>query len=169
MARTEDDQHKCSNHRRAALAKRRAEIGARAGAHARRATLEAHVKRLCDCLGEAVGFAEAVSPGTGHNAGLWATAITEARALFSAQPAPSTGEPVGDWRPYIARLAQLYGNDWPAAALARLLQLTARYGYDGPWSQDAQERAEQEERRALYRWARVVIEAGIAFQQSGYQ
>ena len=160
--------HKCSNHRRAALAKRRAGAAARAGAHARLATLEAHVKRLCDCLGEAVTFAQDISPGTGHNAGLWATAITEAQAVLGAQPAPSNGEPVGDWRPHIARLARLYGNGWPAAALERLLWLTAVYGYGGPWSQDAQERAEQEERLALHRWAREVIEAGVAFQQTAY-
>ncbi|MCK9598084.1 MAG: hypothetical protein M0R06_03520 [Sphaerochaeta sp.] len=116
MATIKDNKHKCSNHRRAALAKRRA----------------------------------------------------EARAVLSAQPSASNGEPVGDWRPHIARLARRYGNDWPAAALERLLQLTARYGYSGAWSEDAQERAEQEERLALHRWAREVIEAGIAFQQTAY-
>jgi len=47
--------------------------------------LEKHVKRLCACLAEAVEFAEVVmviSPGTGHNAGMWATAIAEALAAL---------------------------------------------------------------------------------------
>jgi hypothetical protein len=129
------------------------------------ATLAAHVQRLCACLGEAVAFAEAVSPGTGHNAGLWAQAITEAQALRSAPPSASNREPVGDWRPHLARLAQRYGNEWPGQALERLLQLTEVHGYRGAWSEDAQVRAEQEERLALHRWAREVIEAGVAFQQ----
>ncbi len=76
--------------------------------------------------------------------------------------------PGEEWRPYLYRLYQRYGNGWPAAALERLLQLTAHYGYSGAWSEDAQERAEQEERLALHRWAREVIEAGIAFQQTAY-
>ncbi len=179
MATIADNKHKCSNHRRAALEELQAGAAARADADERLArlqaeaderlaTLEAHVKRLCDCLGEAAGFAEAVSPGTGHNAGLWATAITEARAMLSAQPSASNAEPVGDWRPHIARLARLHGNDWPAAALERLLQLTVTCGYSGAWSEDAQERAAQEERLALHRWAREVIEAGVAFQQTAY-
>lgn len=70
-----------------------------------------------------------------------------------------------DWQPYLERLYQREGNDWPLVAFERLLQLTARYGYIGTWSQDAQERAEQEERLALHRWAREVIAAGVAFQQ----
>lgn len=41
-----------------------------------------HVKRLCACLAEAVEFAQRVSPGTGHNAGMWATAIAEALAAL---------------------------------------------------------------------------------------
>lgn len=118
MATIQDNKHKCSNHRRAALAKRRAGAAA--------------------------------------------------RALLSAQPAASNAEPVGDWRPHIARLARLHGNDWPAAALERLLQLTVTCGYSGAWSEDAQERAAQEERLALHRWAREVIEAGVAFQQTAY-
>lgn len=38
--------------------------------------LVTHVKRLCACL------AEAESPGTGHNAGMWAAAIAEALAAL---------------------------------------------------------------------------------------
>ena len=43
-----------------------------------------HVTRLCACLAEAVEFAEAISPGTGHNAGMWAAAICEAREALEA-------------------------------------------------------------------------------------
>lgn len=46
--------------------------------------LKNHVERLCACLAEAVAFAEAESPGTGHNAGMWAAAIAEARAALEA-------------------------------------------------------------------------------------
>lgn len=42
--------------------------------------LWATVARLCDCVADAVAFAQDVSPGTGHNAGMWAAAVTEARA-----------------------------------------------------------------------------------------
>lgn len=62
-------------------------------------------------------------------------------------------------------LADRFGNSWPEAALERLLVLTARYGYAGSWSEDLTERFEQEERLALHRWAREVIEAGLAFTQ----
>lgn len=85
----------------------------------------------------------------------WRDDTEEAGALTTAQP-------------YLDALYKQHGNDWPAIAFERLLQLTARYGYMGTWSQDAQERAEQEERLALHRWARDMIEKGIAFQQSSY-
>lgn len=53
--------------------------------------LWATVARLCDCLAEAVTFAQATSPGTGHNAGLWAAAVTEALAeLEQARRAAAT-------------------------------------------------------------------------------
>jgi len=40
--------------------------------------LQNHIIRLCACLTEAVAFAQGVSPGIGHNAGLWSAAILEA-------------------------------------------------------------------------------------------
>lgn len=128
-------------------------------------TLSQHVTRLCECLEEAVSFAQRVSPGSGHNAGMWATAIREARAAIGGGESGATSPARGDWRPVIQALAAQVGNDWPEAALERLLWLTARYGYAGSWSEDLTERAEQEERLALHRWAREVIEAGIAFTQ----
>lgn len=44
--------------------------------------LWATVARLCDCLAEAVTFAQATSPGPGHNAGMWHAAELEARAVL---------------------------------------------------------------------------------------
>lgn len=67
-----------------------------------------------------------------------------------------------DWRPYLAALAAEVGNDWPEAALERLLILTGKHGLIGAWSEDAAERNEQEERLALHAWALTMIEAGIA-------
>jgi len=40
--------------------------------------LERNVYALLSGLSEAVNFATAVSPGTGHNAGVWETAVSEA-------------------------------------------------------------------------------------------
>ena len=42
-----------------------------------------HLERLCGCLTEAMEFAQRVSPGTGHNAGMWHAAVQEARALIA--------------------------------------------------------------------------------------
>lgn len=61
-----------------------------------------------------------------------------------------------EWRPYIEHLQRL-GPGWPFEALERLLILTARYGYGGPWSTNLDERAEQEERLALHNWARAML------------
>lgn len=49
-------------------------------------TLAEHVARLIACLGEAVDFAQTTSPGAGHNAGMWQTAIAEAQAALLAEP-----------------------------------------------------------------------------------
>jgi len=49
-----------------------------------------HILRLCICLEEAVRFAENTNAGT-HNAGMWATAIAEAKEMLqkeSAENAP---------------------------------------------------------------------------------
>jgi hypothetical protein len=43
-----------------------------------------HLLRLIDCLTEAAAFADQVSPGTGHNAGMWAAAVNEAMAVLDA-------------------------------------------------------------------------------------
>ncbi|OQA11534.1 MAG: hypothetical protein BWY63_03922 [Chloroflexi bacterium ADurb.Bin360] len=49
-------------------------------------SLSEHLKRLCDCLSEAVEFAQQVSPETGHNAGVWETAIREALSALQGAP-----------------------------------------------------------------------------------
>jgi hypothetical protein len=54
------------------------------------AKLESQLRRLCLCLDEAVGFASRVSPGTGHNAGMWATATKEAREALGDATPPAT-------------------------------------------------------------------------------
>ena len=59
---------------------------------------------------------------------------------------------------YLRRLADEHGNDWPQAALDRLLHLHwigTRYS-TGPGP----------EYNALLAWAKETIEAGVAFKQS---
>ncbi len=46
--------------------------------------LERNVYALLSGLAEAVDFATAVSPGTGHNAGVWETAVSEAHEWLRA-------------------------------------------------------------------------------------
>lgn len=48
-------------------------------------TLAQHTSRLITCLAEAVDYAQTTSPGTGHNAGMWQAAITEARGALAAE------------------------------------------------------------------------------------
>ena len=55
------------------------------------AELRKHLERLVDCLSEAVEFAQTVSPGTGHNAGMWAAAVSEARIVLRGKPVNLTG------------------------------------------------------------------------------
>ena len=52
--------------------------------------LEKHVARLCKCLKEAVEFAQKTSAGTGHNAGMWATAVAEAGEMLQKESAENT-------------------------------------------------------------------------------
>jgi hypothetical protein len=54
-----------------------------------------HLLRLIDCLTEAVAFADQISPGTGHNAGMWSAAVNEARALLDADLAAIAGAGLG--------------------------------------------------------------------------
>ncbi len=48
-------------------------------------TLAQHTARLITCLAEAVEFAQTTSPGTGHNAGMWQAASTEAQAALAQE------------------------------------------------------------------------------------
>ncbi len=83
-----------------------------------------------------------------------------------------------EYQAYIDQLFKDKGNDWPAQALERLLQLTANLALEeyqveaGAIDQatlDAHGSYEaQQERWALKQWALDVIEAGIAFRQSPY-
>lgn len=76
---------------------------------------------------------------------------------------------------HIAMLAKTYGNNWPEAALARLLELAANLAvedYQVETNTVDQESLDvagyheaQAERWALSQWALAMIEAGIAFTQ----
>lgn len=48
-------------------------------------TLAQHTKRLIDCLAEASAFAQTTSPGTGHNAGMWQAACSEAQGALAQE------------------------------------------------------------------------------------
>lgn len=70
-------------------------------------TLAQHTKRLLTCLIEASAFAQTTSPGTGHNAGMWQAAITEAQAALDAEADLATlrGAEVRELRREIADLS----------------------------------------------------------------
>lgn len=63
-------------------------------------------------------------------------------------------------QPYIATLVKLYGNNWPAQALERLLWLTKVLAVTKEPSQAA-----KQEFMALKVWTLDMIEAGMAFTQ----
>lgn len=90
---------------------------------------------------------------------LWEALEVYTERTERAKAVKQAGGPT-EAQPYIATLAKLYGRNWPAQTLERLLWLTKVLAVTKEPSQAA-----KQEFMALKVWMLDMIEAGIAFTQ----